>query len=129
MQRKVPREPTSEECSSNAFTEDGIAIWYPQMGGYVSKCIILYPDKDDDAPCTDVYVWHDGAFPFSDQGQSEAERCWCWCEDCPCCEDSADQKRKRNPVRLHHCLIGQFEIFGKRAEELLDIWEEDVKDS
>jgi len=37
-----------------------MATWYPQMGGYCGKCIVV-PIGD----CFDAYVWHDGDFPFS----------------------------------------------------------------
>lgn len=94
----TPPRPTSEECSKRVrFAFNGfewLACWYPQMGGYVGKCVVLLhacggsggPDPDDGF---NVYVWHDGAFPFHPN-------------------DSA-----REPIRLHHCSPDQFIEFGQ----------------
>ncbi len=81
--------PTAEECSANSKIEwDGhqcFAAWYPQMGGYTSPCLII----PWEGGCFDVFVWHDGEFPFGE-------------------EDDV-----RGPVRqLHHCDAEQFIRFG-----------------
>lgn len=86
------REPTDEECSTRAVVQlaDGIrgyACWYPSMGGYVGKAVAV-PDPGDDGP--DVFVWHDGEFPFGEG----------------------------SPVRLHHCAPDQFISFGSFLAEL-----------
>lgn len=87
-------EPTPEQCSKNepVTVEDphrgtvrGTAAWYPQMGGYVGKCIL----EPAGADCFDAYVWHDGEFPFGAAGQV--------------------------PVRLHHCDPEQFARFAEVA--------------
>ncbi|MEU4224312.1 hypothetical protein AB0F17_08465 [Nonomuraea sp. NPDC026600] len=88
------REPTHEECTSHATVvlgdgKEGIACWYPQMGGYTAHAVIVL-----DAGCVDVYVWHDGEFPFAD-------------DDGP-------------PVVLHHCNGGQFIEFGKLIEAVTE---------
>lgn len=89
------------ECEnrSKVYEDDhkvGYACYYPQMGGYVGKAIALF-DKgwfEDDygrqGGCIDVYVWHDGEFPFSDGA---------------------------SPVVLHHCDPSQFVGFGKWLSE------------
>ncbi len=90
--RKDIREPTPDECSTNTFIVGlGMAAWYPQMGGYTGKCIIVPLGG-----CFDVYVWHDGEFPFSDG---------------------------KGPVRLHHCDADQFERFAEVARRALDMEE------
>ena len=84
-----PREPTSDECSASAVVEhDGcqwLAAWYPQMGGYTSRCWVQINGRGSINDCFDCYVWHDGEFPFGD-GQAPAE--------------------------LHHCDARQFVKFG-----------------
>ncbi len=90
-----PQEPTPEECSANApVTHEGrpgFATWYPQMGGYVGKCVVLFGASIDqngkDAGCFDAFVWHDGEFPF----------------------DTSDGP----PVEVHHCGAEQFIRFGQ----------------
>jgi len=65
------------------------------MGGYGSRCVVYVNQSTPDDPtgdnCFDVYVWHDGEFPFAEDGQ-------------------------REPVRLHHCSPRQFIRF---AEDVL----------
>lgn len=51
-------EPTGEQCTAHEKVGPGRACWYPQMGGYHGKAIVV---GDDDF---DVFVWHDGDFPF-----------------------------------------------------------------
>ena len=93
------REPTGEECENRSVLfDDGrsraVAMWYPQMGGYCGKCVVVFqsgdnpPDGDGELPCFEAFVWHDGEFPFG--------------------EDDG-----RGPVRvLHHCDPAQFVHFG-----------------
>lgn len=89
-----PREPTTDECSNRVPIEIGpgvvgTAAWYPSMGGYVGRCIVV-PSGNG---CADVWVWHDGRFPFSsDDG--------------------------RSPVELHHCNGAQFVGFGQLLQRL-----------
>lgn len=98
-----PSEPTSEQCSKGEIIEDDgvsyLATWYPQMGGYVSKCMVQLEKcerstggPEECLPCFDCYIWHDGEFPFSDSGQS--------------------------PVRIHHCSAKQFVEFGEKVEKV-----------
>lgn len=100
------REPTSDECTNNAEVElregvKGFAIWYPQMGGYTGRAVIVkrVPEDDEDA-CFDVYVWHDGEFPFV----------------------NGDEWRGRGdegePYVLHHCRAAQFISFGETVQRL-----------
>ncbi len=97
----TPREPTPEECENNAPVTCGelvgFACWYPQMGGYAGKCVVLFDsgpsmsDEDRNNRCFDTYVWHDGEFPFpSDDGPEGS----------------------RKPAYLHHCTPFQFIEFG-----------------
>ncbi len=93
---KHPPEPTADQCDENyEFSWHGkrcMAAWYPQMGGYVGKAIVI-PCADEPEPCFDVYVWHDGMFPFSEDREPEV-----------------------NPVYLHHCLAKQFITFGQELD-------------
>ena len=94
--------PTNEEVDNhsrvtwkddNGDFQIGYACWYPQMGGYSSKCIV-HPHENG---CFDAYVWHDGKFPF-------------------------DETSGRNPAMIHHCVADQFiefGIFAKRVSEPL----------
>lgn len=93
-------EPTSDQCTSNesltlADGRRAMACWYPQMGGYVGKALLV-----DDGGCVDVYVWHDGQFPFSG--------------------DDYDIGPRENPVELHHCDPSQFIRFGEVAARFAD---------
>jgi hypothetical protein len=86
------REPTAEECREGTVIEnDGekfLATWYPQMGGYVGKCWVSISGYDRErSPCFEVFVWHDGEFPF--EGKA--------------------------PVCLHHCEAEQFVRFGEEV--------------
>lgn len=97
----LPLEPSPEECSSRAkiFENEnrvGFATWYPQMGGYRGKAVVIFEkgwteDKNGTrrGGCMDVLVWHDGEFPF--RGESDP----------------------RPPVSLHHCDPSQFVQFGE----------------
>jgi len=93
------RDPTADECTSHAVVQltdtiRGYACWYPQMGGYVGKAVAVLPPGE---MCVDVYVWHDGEFPFSAGGA------WGYPD---------------NPVLLHHCDPGQFIGFGQFLDGL-----------
>jgi hypothetical protein len=84
-------EPTADQCTNHDRVGPGIACWYPQMGGYVAKAIVV------PGGCAEVYVWHDGSFPFSDDGDAE-----------------------RSPAHLHHCNGQQFVEFGRFLSEVCD---------
>lgn len=80
-------QPTWQQCNENqrVFENEnnvGYAIWYPQMGGYVGKAVVVMGREPDS--CVDVFVWHDGEFPFGDG----------------------------DPVEIHHCDPNQFIEFG-----------------
>lgn len=63
----VPRNPTHQECTDHVEIAPGAwAFWWPQMGGYGAHAVAV-PDPDC---CIDVYVWHDGRFPFDGSCQS-----------------------------------------------------------
>ncbi len=82
------REPTPEECSAGTQIAIGMfATWYPQMGGYVGRGVVCIQENSEKDDCFEVYVWHDGEFPFSGEGG-------------------------RNPVRIHHCSTEQFREFA-----------------
>jgi len=96
------KEPTSDQCSNKEIVFENVsriayACWYPQMGGYVGKCVAIF-DKGwklsgsgaAEGGCIDVLVWHDGEFPFSDFDGI--------------------------PHSLHHCDPVQFIEFGKFLE-------------
>lgn len=80
-------EPTAEQCTVRAQVGEGRACWYPQMGGYAAKAIV-FPDSG----CADVWVWHDGSFPFAGEDGS--------------------------PAVLHHCNGDQFVAFGEFLREV-----------
>lgn len=84
------KEPTPIECNMNTPVfkdgkEVGFATWYPQMGGYIARCIVL--TEADNNNCFDCLIWHDGEFPFTEGD--------------------------RNPNVVHHCDADQFIDFGK----------------
>lgn len=79
--------PTAEQCITGERLGDGMfACWYPQMGGYVSKCIVMI--NDEHSGCFEAYIWHNGDFPISDD----------------CSTDSISH--------IHHCEADQFIKFG-----------------
>lgn len=97
----APPEPTSEQCNRKAEVapvqgERAFACWYPQMGGYSSKAIIVPQDQrdEDGEACFTAYVWHDGEFPFSDDD--------------------------RSPRVLHHCAPSQFVRFGEDVLSMME---------
>lgn len=100
---RTPPEPTAEQCSDHApiVWDDGkgFAIWYPQMGGYVGKCVVV-PCGDEPGDCFEAFVWHDGEFPFSEDNETRRE----------------DGGR---PIQLHHCMSAQFVRFGQTVAKLM----------
>lgn len=79
------REPTTKECEEQTIVDGMVAAFYPQMGGYVGKCLVEpEPVNNGKDYCFNVYVWHDGEFPFSNG----------------------------KPRELHHCNAQQFKDFG-----------------
>lgn len=98
--RATPRQPSAEECGTRAEIRDddgqfvGYACWYPQMGGYVGKAVVV----PNEVGCVEVYVWHDGEFPFDGE-----------CQAC---------SSPREPVVLHHCDGGQFVQFGEFINDI-----------
>ena len=91
-----PPEPTPEECSARTKgTWEGqeiIATWFPQLGGYVGKAVVVIengPADEPDGP--DIWVWHNGEFPFT--GEDEM-----------------------SPVNLHVCIPGDHVAFWKWVE-------------
>ncbi|MCW6003883.1 hypothetical protein K1W54_04705 [Micromonospora sp. CPCC 205371] len=90
------REPTSEQCSANTRFDLGngqvaYATWWPQMGGYVGKCLVVV------GGCFDVYIWHDGQFPFRGEGP-----------------------RSGQPVKIHLDDPDQWIRFGEQLHDFYD---------
>ena len=92
-----PRQPTPEECNTKAEVDGGQAFWFPQLGGYVGKAVARV-----DKCCIDVWVWHDGQFPF----------------------DESDPWYGRPPVHLHMDDGDDWIRFGEFVSELQDAAEE-----
>lgn len=103
-----PPEPTGKQCETNAAIEwpggRGFACWYPQMGGYVGRCVVQLGsvqfepgggERDPTERCFDAWIWHDGDFPFREAGDDP-----------------------RSPIRLHHCMAEQFVRFGELVNSL-----------
>jgi hypothetical protein len=92
--------PTAEQCTARELIEiegrRGVALWWPQMGGYVGKAVI-FADPDGGA---DVLVWHDGEFPFEGT--------------CPNCGED------RQPARIYVTDPGDWVRFGRDAELALE---------
>lgn len=83
-------EPTAQQCNEREKVDlndgsTGWACWYLQMGGYVGKSVVVRIGS-----CFEVYVWHDGQFPFGEG----------------------------SPRQLHHCDGEQFVDFGNFLTEL-----------
>ena len=89
--------PTAEQCTARELVEiegrRGVALWWPQMGGYVGKAVI-FPGPDGEG--ADVLVWHDGEFPFD--------------RTCPNCGED------RLPARIYVTDPGDWIRFGRDAE-------------
>lgn len=65
---EYPPEPTPDQCSQrHRFEWSGLecmAVWYPQMGGYVGKAVVVAND------CMETYVWHDGGISIQRRERS-----------------------------------------------------------
>ncbi len=89
-------EPTSKQCSEKEVlweseTQIAWATYYPQMGGYGSKAVIVGTKQPSEYnECFDAYIWHDGEFPF-------------------------DGESGNKPRELHHCMAQQFIRFGEEV--------------
>lgn len=100
-------EPTTDQCSAHEVItlpdgQQAVAGWYPQMGGYSGRCLIV-PDLESPGS-VDVYVWHNGDFPFKGYDADEY----------------FPGEPVRSPSRLHHCDPDQFVGFGKFCEHVVD---------
>lgn len=106
MSKKHPPEPTCDQCSNNEKLPDFegqpcFAVWYPQMGGYVAKAVVVKESdvegqyKEDGEGCFGIYVWHNGEFPFT----------------------ADDDNNEVSPFYLHHCSPSQFIEFGETVIE------------
>lgn len=98
---RTPPWPTIDECNANTVLyedEDVIyrACWYPQMGGYTGRAVIGFPPGVKE-PCFDVWVWHDGEFPFDPVTSPNME-----------------------PTVLHHCAADQFINFGNFVKQAVE---------
>lgn len=87
--------PTAEQCSAGLRVEvdddtAATAAWWPQTGGYVGRCWIVSGRHVEPDSCVDVHVWHDGQFPFAEDG--------------------------RSPTVLHLCVAAQFREFADAIE-------------
>jgi len=71
-----------------------LACWYPQMGGYVGRCLVEVLPTVPDGYCFEVYVWHDGEFPFEEG----------------------------TPRQLHHCDPEQFIHFGEIVRRFAELY-------
>jgi hypothetical protein len=96
------REPTGKECDKSAEItlpdgRRGFACWYPQMGGYAGRAIVVaeHDGSEDEPTCFEAFVWHDGEFPF---------------------DASAGP-----PAELHHCDPAQFIQFGLDVQAHLGV--------
>jgi hypothetical protein len=97
MMREVPKEPTARQCQDREKVYEaggavGYAMWYPQMGGYVGRAVVVFT-AGSSGDCFDAYVWHDGEFPFTGEGGS--------------------------PALVHHCDPAQFVSFGQGVGGLI----------
>lgn len=99
-----PREPTSQQCSDNAeVTIPGRpdtkarAAWFPQMGGYAARSVVTISD------CFELWVWHDGAFPFSDTA-----------------DPSMPNRRIGQPAHLHLCGADQWIDYFEQQKRWFD---------
>ncbi len=88
-------EPTGQQCTDHAVVGPGVACWYPQMGGYHAKAVVI------PGGCAEVFVWHDGQFPFTD-------------------DNPRPDQPARSPARLHHSDGSQFVEFGRFLEQICD---------
>ena len=86
------RPPTADEIRNESIVNfDGLdykAFWFPQLGGYCGKAWLDVRDENNN-DCFDVYLYHDGAFPFDD----------------------------KDPVNLHFCDVDQIKDFYKFVQK------------
>lgn len=99
-------EPTSQQCTDKArlTLDDGRpahAIWWPKMGGYGGRALVV----GHTGGCGEVYVWHDGEFPFSSDGP-----------------------RGRQPVQIHVCDPEQWVELGHQLCRVLELDEDEDED-
>ena len=101
-----PDEPSGEDCEWNkTFEWNGLkamACWYPQMGGYVGKCVVVDESPADPGGCFGVFIWHDGEFPFT-----------------------IDSENGNQPYYLHHCAAEQFIAFGELVNKFQGVEDEE----
>jgi hypothetical protein len=101
MQMPSPDEPTADQCSAHARLDNfcgmpAFAMWYPQMGGYAAKAVVVMEQGTSNMNgCFGVWVWHDGEFPFT-----------------------ADSHNETTPYYIHHCTPSQFISFGETILQL-----------
>ena len=81
------KEPTTDQCSEEQKVYEsehkvGFALWFPQLGGYHGKAVALFDKNWKEMPsgsrsggCVDIYVWHDGEFPFGGGKPRELHLC------------------------------------------------------
>jgi hypothetical protein len=81
MSRDIP-EPTGDQCTKRervyeANGEVGYATFgFPQMGGYCGKAVVVFAQGGDAMEgCFDVYLWHDGEFPYEGKPPVETHYC------------------------------------------------------
>ena len=104
-------KPTSEQCENKERVFEnahkvGYALWYPKMADALARAVAVF-DKDwveqengsCIGGCVDVYVWHDGEFPFCGEGPES-----------------------REPVLLHFCQPDMFIEFGVALTALNEHW-------
>lgn len=98
-----PPEPTTKDCEAKRRGEwnghPTMALWYPQMGGYVGRAVAVA--TTDDVGCLDVYVWHDGEFPFTSDDVRWAD----------------EPEGRKAPAKIHHCDVEQFREFADDLAE------------
>jgi len=105
--------PTGDQCeaaellSVDANGVRSYAMWHPQWGGYVGKCVVTYCITKDERgrlnnTCFDVKVWHDGDFPTDDDGGETQE--------------------------FHYCDPGQMIRFGRRVIKAMNDGGVDIVD-
>lgn len=102
----TPNEPSSGDATLGNHIDlpDGRrarACWFPSMGGYAGRALIVAPQRDGDC-CTEVWVWHDGAFPFSSEPSDHSR----W-----------PGEEMRSPVRLTIHGGQDFIAFGQLVDE------------
>jgi hypothetical protein len=63
-----PVEPSPADCQNQATGRWGEretkACWFTQMGGYCAKCVMVYDRSGTDNGHLEIFVWHNGDFPF-----------------------------------------------------------------